>query len=85
MAHSPRWKIYRFGEYIGATKYAEDAAALVSLTHGSVVKYDHKVVVWIEDAEDFSAAESYDRAANVMRARRDGSGSLPPDHPGDRA
>lgn len=65
MAGSPQWKVYRGKKYIAACKYAEDAAALVSLG-GGVVKWGHGAVVWTEGAEAFSAGESYDGAARLM-------------------
>ncbi len=71
MAHSPNYKIYRQGgEYVASCKYAEDAAAIVSIWgEGAFVKFQHRVRVWTEGKEDFSAGESYDRAASVMRRR----------------
>lgn len=68
MAGSPKFKVYRSGEYIGCTKYAEDAAALVSVA-GGTVKYGHSVTIWREGSEAFSAGESYDRAAEWMNYR----------------
>lgn len=68
MAGSPKWKVYRNGEYIASCKYADDAAALVSLG-GGIVKHDHSLVVWNEGAESFSAGESYDGAAKIMQDR----------------
>lgn len=69
MASTPEWKVYRDGEYVAACKYAEDAAAFVSIA-GSVVKHGHAHVVWTEGAEEFLAANSYDGAARIMEARR---------------
>lgn len=74
MSGTPQWKVYRYGkngEYVAATKYAEDAAALVALMTDGVVKYDHKFVVWTEGAETISAAESYDQAAAIMLKRHE--------------
>lgn len=68
MAASPKWKVYRDGKYIGCVKHAEDAAALVSLS-GGMVKLGHGLVVWREGAEEFSAGESYDGAAQIMHDR----------------
>lgn len=72
MASAPSWKVYRFGksgEYIGACKYAEDAAALAAIVGAAVIKWNHRLIVWTEGAEAFSAAESYDRAADIMHRR----------------
>lgn len=69
MSGTPKFKIYRGKEYIGCTKYAEDAAALVALGGDCLIKYDHRTVVWKEGAEPFSAGESYDRAADWMHYR----------------
>lgn len=71
MASSPKWKVYRNGEYIGSTKYAEDAAALVAMSGGEV-RYGHSKIVWREGQEQHSAGESYDGAANLMRVRAEG-------------
>ena len=68
MAASPEWKVYRNKEYIGCCRYADDAAALVSLG-GGVIKHGHSMIVWTEGAEGFSAGESYDGAARIMEAR----------------
>lgn len=68
MAGSPPWKVYRNREYVASCKCPEDAAVLVSVS-GGVVKWDHSAVVWTEGAEAFSAGESYDRAADLMRDR----------------
>lgn len=70
MSNSPVWKVYRDGEFVGSCKYPEDAAALVSLGgEKAMVKYDHSLIVWREGQEEFSADESYDSAAAVMRDR----------------
>ncbi|HET7413417.1 MAG TPA: hypothetical protein VFJ18_12235 [Pararhizobium sp.] len=69
MAATPQWKVYRAGEYVAACKYAEDAACLVSMS-GGVVKHGHNLIVWREGSEEFSAGESYDRAARIMKSRR---------------
>jgi hypothetical protein len=69
MAASPQFKVYRNGEYIAAVKYAEDAAVLAAMGGDVVVKYAHRKVVWREGSEEFPAAESYDRAANIMAGR----------------
>lgn len=69
MAATPQWKVYRAGEYVAACKYAEDAACLVSMA-GGVVKHGHSLIVWREGSEEFSAGESYDRAAQIMESRR---------------
>ena len=69
MAGSPQWKVYRDGEYVAACKYAEDAAAMVSVS-GGVVKHGHSLIVWREGSEKYSAGESYDGAARVMEQRR---------------
>ena len=68
MAATPKWKIYRDGEYVAACKYAEDAAALVAMS-GGVVKRGHSLIVWREGHEEFEAGESYDRAAEIMNMR----------------
>lgn len=71
MSGTPKWKVYLDGEYVAACKHAEDAAAIVAMSNSGVVKYDHKTVVWNEGSEEFSACDSYDRAAQVMHERID--------------
>jgi hypothetical protein len=75
MASTPQLKIFNSeGGYIGCVKHYEDAACLVaSYGKGASVRFGHdrKNVLWTEGAEDFSAGESYDRAATVMRQRED--------------
>ncbi len=66
---TPTWKVYRGKEYVAACKYPEDAAALM-FSDGDCVKFDHKVLVWCEGNEAFPAAQSYDKAGDVMRQRR---------------
>ena len=68
MAASPRWKVYRDGEYVASFKYLEDAACLVGAMGGAI--HDaHGPAVWKEGAEDQSAAESYDHVREVVEAR----------------
>lgn len=63
------FKVYLGGEYRGATKYAEDAAALAGGTgKGSIIKYGGRIV-WREGKEEFSASESYDGVRMVMFRR----------------
>lgn len=73
MASTPHLKIYHpHHGYIGCVKFGEDAAALVALNgDGATIRDGHskKDTVWTEGAEEFSAAESYDRAAAVIAAR----------------
>ena len=71
MAQSPKYKVYRNKEYIGCCKYAEDAAALVSLTPEGQVRWGHSLVVWREGQEEFPAGESYDMAARTINTRID--------------
>lgn len=68
MAATPKWKVYRGGEYIGCTKHAEDAAALVGMS-GGTIKYGHGRIIWREGQEEIDASESYDGAARIMEAR----------------
>lgn len=75
MAASPEWKIYSSdGEYMAATKYAEDAAVLVgAMGEGATVRCSHskKHIVWTEGNETISASESFDECAEICRDRRD--------------
>jgi hypothetical protein len=73
MAASPQFKVYSASnEYRAALKYAEDAAAFVAiLGDGATIRHGHsaKEIVWREGEEEFSASESYERAATRMYAR----------------
>ena len=69
MAATPEFKVYHNGEYIAATKYPEEAAAIACMREGTIVKYRHKHVVWQEGKESVLASDSWDAAANVMRQR----------------
>ncbi len=72
MGASPRFKIFTAdNEYIGSTKYVEDAAAVVALNGpGSTIRDGHSKRVWVEGpAGDGSAAESYDAVAIVVDGR----------------
>jgi hypothetical protein len=65
------FKVYNpAGEYVGATKHAEDAACLVAL-HGDGAQIKHRAygVVWNEGRETISAAESYDGVTGTVWAR----------------
>lgn len=68
MAASPRFKVYRGGEYVAACKYAEDAA-LLATTDDAEIRLGHSRVIWREGAEEISASDSFDRAAEIMHAR----------------
>ena len=69
---TPNWKIFNaHKEYVGCMKDPADAAAMASiLGEGATVKFTHRILVWTEGGETFSAGESYDEAARVMEQRR---------------
>jgi hypothetical protein len=69
MAASPSWKIYNAKEYLGCTRYPEDAAKLVAGLVEGTVRYGHSLVVWQEGKETKLAGESFDWAARKMRER----------------
>ena len=71
MGATPRWKVYRDGEYVASCKYVEDAAALIGVSNcGEVRDGDNgRKVVWREGREAFSAADSYDGVAEVVHSR----------------
>ena len=71
MASTPKFKIYTAsGEYVAATKYAEDAAVLIAVQgNGATVRLNHRRKLWTEGTESLSAAESYDYAASVINER----------------
>lgn len=68
---SPKWKVYNpDGEYIAACRYVEDALFLMAFNgDGSVIKFDHRVLVWTEGKEETRASESLDRAAVICDER----------------
>lgn len=71
MASRFDWKIYNdCNEYVAQTVFAEDAAVLVAAMGAkSTVRcsYSRKTIVWTE-GETGNAGESYDAAAETMRA-----------------
>lgn len=69
MGASPKYKIYRGKEYVASVKYLEDAAALVAITGEGTVRLDPSRIIWTEGNEAFSAGDSFDEAALVMRNR----------------
>ena len=74
MAGAPRFKVYNAsGEYVAATKFAEDAAALLAGCYGdgATIRDGHRKrdVVWAEGEESQPAGESYDYVAEVVYAR----------------
>lgn len=70
--HSPS------GTYVGEAVFGELAAAMVAvLGDGSTVRTAGGQVVWREGAEEFSANESYDGAAEVMHGRVRSGASAP--------
>lgn len=78
MAASPRFKVFTAEkEYIGSTKYVEDAAALVAVQGpGATIRDGHSKIVWTESDPhtpnspgDGFAAESYDAVAIVVDGR----------------
>jgi len=64
------WKVHNGTEQIGSTRYAEDAAALVSLAGEGARVLADGCIVWREGREAQPAGESYDYAADVMHQRR---------------
>jgi hypothetical protein len=72
MASTPRFKIYSAaGEYLAATKYVEEAAAVVALQgQGATIRDGHerKHVVWTEGV-DGEAFESYDNVCEMVHFR----------------
>jgi hypothetical protein len=72
MAGAPKIKVFNAkGEYIAACKFYEDAACLVNLYgNGATVRIDHSTrgIVWTQDEDIANAGESYDEAAERMRA-----------------
>jgi hypothetical protein len=75
MAASPNWKVYGPSltgeiEYLAAFKCADHAASFVAvLGNGAEIVFEHKITLWKEGAEKFSAAESYDAVAELVARR----------------
>lgn len=71
MASIHNWHIFNDqGEHVATCKYAEDAAAFVSITgNGATVKSVYDEVLWTEGKENHSAGESYDGTASILHAR----------------
>ena len=87
MAASPQFKVYTSKdageEYIGCTKYASDAAVLISvLGEGATIRNGHqrRDIVWTE-GWDGLAGESYDTVEDAINARL--SGHFPKNEPWD--
>ena len=64
-------RVYLGDELIAACKHYEDAAVLAAATSSGIEVKQSGTLLWAEGNEEFSAAESYDRAAEVMRARNE--------------
>lgn len=74
MASSPTWKVYSdTGEYVAACKYVFDAAMIVAGrgVNGTTIRAGHRFIMWTEGKEAFSASESYDGVAEVVRKRNE--------------
>lgn len=74
MAAAPQLKIYdQDGNYEGAVKHAETAAAIIAGVgqDGWTIRDGHgkRDIVWTEGAESQPAAESYDRVAGTVYQR----------------
>lgn len=61
------------GIVVAQTEYAEDAAMLAgNFGNGSkVLPFYSGLILWEEGAEELSASESFDRAAEIMHSRLD--------------
>jgi len=83
MAASPQYKVYIDGEYRAACKYAEDAAIIVAAwSHGDIRDgHSSKRILWVEGAEEFSAGQSYDGAAEVICKRQEARRTSASAHP----
>lgn len=72
MAASPKYKVFTpLGEYVASCKHAEDAAAVVAAHgEGAEIRTAHssRAVVFRESESlgDDAAANSYDRAADIV-------------------
>jgi len=67
MASSPKFKVYRYGEYVASCKYPEDAAAIIGMSGGKILLNHRKILYRSDDGKE--AANSYDEVAQkVYRA-----------------
>ncbi len=70
MASSPIYKVYRDGEYVASCKHTEDAAAICGMGGEKVmVKLNHRKVIYDHSKDNEIASDSWDEAAEIMRAR----------------
>lgn len=69
---TPQWKVYdAAGKYQAACHEPAAAGVLVAFYGaGATIRVDHRWTVWKEGSEAFSAAESYDRLAEIIDDRR---------------
>lgn len=70
MASTPKYKVHNpDGEYVAATRYAEDAAILVAeYGPGAKIKVGGRIV-WREGAEEIAAGDSFDRVREIIHER----------------
>jgi hypothetical protein len=72
MAAAPRWKVYNaMGEYIGAAKYLETAAAMLSIeSDGATIRDGHarRRTMYVV-GKDGQPGESYDAVVQIVAAR----------------
>jgi hypothetical protein len=73
MAASPRWKVYsKDREYVAATKYVEDAAAILALRgEGTEIRDGHlaKWAVFVQGQETVDAGDSADGVREIVAKR----------------
>ena len=71
MAASPQFKIYNEeGEYIGALKYAVDAARLIgTMPNGTSIRYGHRHIVWTEGKEEVAAYRNLMQVTQIIDER----------------
>jgi len=62
------YKVYRGGKLVAATRWAEEAAAILALGNGGLVKVDGRLVY--RQGVDGDAGDSFDAAAGIMLDRR---------------
>ena len=73
--HLPWYVVNPEGFVVAEVDRLELAAAVVAITGGRI-KGDDEMVLWAEGCESFSAAESYDRCAEVCWDRFTGKAFL---------
>ena len=70
MAGAPKYKVYIGNHYIAATKFVEDAAAIVAANCNGTIRVSHsRTGIVFTEGEDASAGNSYDDVVSIVHTR----------------